>query len=62
MRQPGTFLLRSRFRVLVATLSVYLLLLVVEGALTGRQPQWVDFANPFFELRINNLEEFIESR
>ncbi len=34
--------------------------MVVEGAATGRRAQVMDFENPFFDLNLNNIDEFIE--
>ena len=38
------------------------LVLVIEGAITGREARLVDFENPFFDLNLNNFEEFNNSR
>ena len=55
-------LLRNRYTVLLATLFLYLLALVSEGALTGRKIRVIDFENPFFDLNIRNFEEFRDQR
>jgi hypothetical protein len=54
------YLFKNRFTLLLATLTVYLLVMVVEGAVTGRRAQIIDFENPFFDLNLNNIEQFIE--
>jgi hypothetical protein len=53
-------ILKNRFTLLLSVLLVYVLVLVVEGAITGREGTLFDFENPFFEIRINNLEDFQE--
>ena len=56
--------LKNRFTVLVATLAVYMSVLVVEGALTGREARVVDFDNPFFDLSVDleRLENLRQNR
>jgi len=56
--------LKNRFTVLVATLAVYMSVLVVEGALTGREARVVDFDNPFFDLSVDleQLENLRQNR
>ena len=55
-------ILKNRYTLLVTVLTVYMAVLVAEGAITGREARVLDFENPFFDLNINNLEEFIEVR
>ncbi len=55
-------ILRNRYTVLLTTLIVYVVVLVAEGAITGREPQSVKFENPYFDLNLNNFEEFRERR
>ena len=62
MNQIRQLILRNRYSVLVTTLTVYLLVLVLEGAITGREPRVIDFENPFFDLNIRDFDEFRESR
>ena len=54
------YLFKNRFTLLLATLTVYLLVMVVEGAVTGRRAQIIDSENPFFDRTLNNIEQFIE--
>lgn len=53
-------ILRNRYSLLLTTLLIYMLVMVVEGAATGRRAQVMDFENPFFDLNLNNIDEFIE--
>ncbi len=62
MLQLKNLLLRNRFSVLLATLTVYLLVLVVEGAITGREARVVDFENPFFDLTMRDFQDFRDAR
>lgn len=55
-------ILRNRYTLLLATLIAYMAILVAEGAITGREARVVEFENPFFDLNINNLEDFRERR
>lgn len=55
-------ILRNRFTLLLTTLAVYMAVLVAEGAITGREARVVDFENPYFDLNLNNLEEYRQRR
>jgi hypothetical protein len=52
------FIFRNRHSVMATTLLVYVLVLVIEGALTGREARVIDLENPFFDLNIRDFEEF----
>jgi len=45
---------------MAATLIVYILAVVVEGALTGREARVIDLENPFFDLSIRDFDEWRE--
>ena len=51
-------LLKNRYTLLISVLVVYMVALVAEGAITGREARVIDFENPFFDLSINDFEEF----
>ena len=51
-------LLKNRYTLLLSVLVVYMVVLVAEGAITGREARIIDFENPFFDLSINDFEEF----
>ena len=51
---------KSRYTLLVSVLLVYVLVVVVEGLVTGREAVIIDFENPYFDMRINDLEELID--
>jgi len=51
-------ILRNRYSLLLFVLGGYLLAIVVEGLITGREPVFFDLDNPFFELQINDQEAF----
>lgn len=55
-------ILRNRYTLLVTVLTVYIVVLVIEGFITGRQAQVLDFENPFFDLNIKDLEGLRERR
>lgn len=55
-------ILSNRYAVLLSTLTAYLLVVVVEGAITGREARVLDFENPFFDLNIADFEAFRTSR
>lgn len=55
-------ILRNRYTLLLSTLIAYIVVLVAEGAITGREVREVEFENPYFDLNLNNFEEFRENR
>jgi len=55
-------ILKNRYTLLVTVLTVYVVVLVIEGFITGRQAQVLDFENPFFDLNIKDLEGLRERR
>ncbi|MEX0965546.1 MAG: hypothetical protein WDZ52_16080 [Pseudohongiellaceae bacterium] len=54
--------LRNRYTLLLTTLIVYMVVLVAEGVITDREVRRVEFENPYFDLNLNDLEEFRERR
>lgn len=54
--------LRNRHAVLLLTLAVYILTIVVEGAVTDRATGTYSFENPYFDLRLQDWEGFKERR
>ena len=58
MNQLIKTILSNRYVLLVATLTAYLLVVVAEGVITGREARLLDFENPFFDLNIGDFEEF----
>ena len=55
-------ILRNRYTLLVVTLIVYMGVLVAEGMITGREARVIEFENPYFDLNLNNFENFRERR
>ncbi len=55
-------ILKNRYTLLVTVLTVYIVVLVIEGFITGRQAQVLDFENPFFDLNIKDLDGLRERR
>lgn len=54
--------LKNRYTVLVTTILAYILVVVIEGAITGREARMIDLENPYFDLNIRDFEEFRERR
>lgn len=55
-------ILKNRYTLLATVVAVYVLVLVVEGVVTGRDNRVIDFENPFFDLNVRNLEQFANDR
>jgi len=55
-------ILRNRYTLLLTTLLVYMGVLVAEGMITGREARTIEFENPYFDLNVNEFEEFRERR
>lgn len=62
MNKLRTTVLRNRYTLLVSTLTVYILVVVAEGAITGREIRTIDLDNPFFDLNIQDFEDFRDRR
>lgn len=54
--------LKNRHTVLLSTILAYILVVVIEGAITGREARMIDLDNPYFDLNIRDFEEFRERR
>lgn len=50
-------ILKNRYTLLVTVLAAYILVVVVEGAITDRQPDWLKFDNSLFTLDVRELRE-----
>lgn len=61
MEKLRQIILQNRYSVLISTLVIYLAVLVIEGALTGREARVIDFDNPFFDLNLD-MEQLRERR
>lgn len=62
MEMMRKLILKNRHTLLNTVLAVYVLVLVVEGAITGREARVFDFENPFFDINISNFEDFMDER
>jgi hypothetical protein len=49
--------MRNRFTLLLAVLLSYMLLLAIEGFLSGREPDLLRFDNSLFSLDLRELQE-----
>lgn len=52
------FLFKDRHRLLLSTIACYIVLVVIEGLVMDRDSRVYSFENPYFELNLNNLEDF----
>ncbi|PCI77742.1 MAG: hypothetical protein COB20_07460 [SAR86 cluster bacterium] len=55
-------ILRNRYTLLLATLIVYMGVLVAEGMITGREARVIEFENPYFDFNMNEFEGFRDRR
>lgn len=62
MNKIRNLVLKNRYTLLVTVLATYVIVLVLEGAITGRDARVLEFENPFFDLNVNNLEEYMNNR
>lgn len=53
-------ILRNRYTLLLTVLLAYALLIVLEGAVTNRQPDWLRFDNSLFTLDLRQLDALDE--
>ena len=57
MEQLRKIFLRDRYSVLLTTIAAYLLVVVVEGFVTGREARVVDLENPYLDFNLQYEEE-----
>lgn len=55
-------ILKNRYTLLITVLTAFMVVLVIEGVITGRQARVLDFDNPFFDLNIKDIEELRDRR
>ena len=55
-------ILKNRYTLLITVLAAFMVVLVIEGVITGRQARVLDFDNPFFDLNIKDIEELRDRR
>jgi len=55
-------ILRNRYTLLLATLIVYMGVLVAEGMITGREARVIEYENPYFDFNLNDFEGFRDRR
>lgn len=56
-------ILRSRYTLLLTVILAYIIAIVLEGMLTGREAAYFNLENSFFEFNVNDqqsFEDFIE--
>ena len=56
------YIFRSRYTLLLSVIVTFILVVVVEGALMGRESRVYTFENPYFDLNLSGLEEFENRR
>ena len=57
MEQLRKIFLKDRYSVLLTTIAAYLLVVVVEGFVTGREARVVDLENPYLDFNLQYEEE-----
>lgn len=62
MNTLSSLILRNRYTLLLTVLAVYVLVLVAEGALTGREASVIDFDNPYFDFNARDMDQFMNNR
>ena len=58
MEKIRSIIMGSRHRLLLATIATYIVLVVLEGLVMDRESRVFSFENPYFELNLNNIEDF----
>lgn len=48
--------LKNRYTLLLSTIAAYILLVVIEGIVTGRELATYSFENPFFDFNLENFQ------
>ena len=58
MEKIRNFVLRDRHTLLLVVIASYIGLVVIEGLVMDRESRVYTFENPYFDLNLNNMEEF----
>ena len=58
MEKIRSIVLKDRHRLLLVTITTYIVLVVVEGLIMDRDSRVYSFENPYFEINLNNMEDF----
>tara|TARA_B100002003_G_scaffold212060_2_gene208894 strand:+ start:2483 stop:2671 length:189 start_codon:yes stop_codon:yes gene_type:complete len=53
-------ILKNRYTLLLSVLSVYVVVVVIEGAITDREPDWLKFDNSLFTLDLRDIGDFAD--
>ena len=56
------YIFRSRYTLLLSIIVTFILVVVVEGVLMDRESRVYTFENPYFDLNLNDIEEFQNRR
>lgn len=51
-------ILKNRYTLLLAVLSFYVIVVVLEGIITDRQPDWLRMENSLFSVDLRDLDEW----
>ncbi len=53
-------ILKNRYTLLLSVLSVYVVVVVIEGAITDREPDWLKFDNSLFTIDLRDIGDFAD--
>ena len=53
-------ILKNRYTLLLSVLSVYVAVVVIEGAITDREPDWLKFDNSLFTLDLRDIGDLAD--
>ena len=56
------YVFRSRYTLLLSVIVTFILVVVVEGVVMERESRVYTFENPYFDLNLNEFEEFQNRR
>ena len=62
MNKVRNLILKNRYTLLLTTILAYILVVVAEGAIIGRDDRVIDFENPFFDIDVRDFDEFRDAR
>ncbi len=56
------YVLKSRYTLLLSVIVSFIMVVVIEGAVMDRESRVYTFENPYFDLNLNNPEQFENRR
>ncbi len=62
MQSFRNLVLKNRYTLLLSVLTLFVVAVVIEGAVAGREPRIIEFDNPYFDFNARDIDQFMNNR